>query len=358
MRFILEFLHQTVPSKPGKEIPAYFRRALTVSEALLTVYFLLCFFFFPVFCGRWEWVPLMMAAASGAGVAIARREDVRINLILFAAISFLWTIWNAFTVGWSTGSQQFLVLLLVFVFFDIYEKPVVKLISFVMILVIRMLIFNMSRSSRPVFEMGDTIVYYQTLNTVFFFTMMAALCVLFSTSIQNTERELRLRNQTLYKEAGTDPLTGLPNRRAMIEAIEKFREETPGQPFSVAIADIDHFKEVNDTYGHNCGDYTLVKLTELFTAHAGGQYSVCRWGGEEFCFFMPGKNVDEAGILMRDLSFAVERMPLHHEDAEFNITITIGVEEYDFKSAIEEILDRADRKLYMGKVHGRDQVVI
>ena len=144
----------------------------------------------------------------------------------------------------------------------------------------------------------------------------------------------------------------------MIERIEEHYRTNPDQPFSVAIADIDYFKTINDTYGHSAGDYTLVKLTELFTEHAMGRYSVCRWGGEEFCFFLPGMNLDEAGVVMKDLCFAVEKLKLAHEGHEFAVTITIGVEEYDFASPLEELLDTADEKLYMGKNAGRNQVVV
>ena len=126
----------------------------------------------------------------------------------------------------------------------------------------------------------------------------------------------------------------------------------------MAIADLDFFKTVNDTYGHNCGDYTLVKLTELFVEHGVDKYTVCRWGGEEFCFFMPGMNLDEAGTLMNDLCFAVEKMKLEHEDHKFSITITIGVEEFDFASPLEELLSAADEKLYMGKEAGRNRVIV
>ena len=91
---------------------------------------------------------------------------------------------------------------------------------------------------------------------------------------------------------------------------------------------------------------------------AGDRYKVCRWGGEEFCFFLPGMNIDEAGREMTDLNIAVRKMTLHFEDLVFSISITIGVEENDFQSTMEQILDRADRKLYMGKVGGRDRVVV
>ena len=160
--------------------------------------------------------------------------------------------------------QHFLTLMVVLVFFNVYDKPLTKCFWLILILAFRILLFSMSQQVSAMYKMDtDANTIYQTVNTVAFFLMLACMCVIFSTSIQDTERQLRLKNQTLYKEAGTDPLTGLPNRRAMIETIEKYYKENADKPFSVAIADIAFFKEVNDTYGHNCGDYTLVRLTEM-----------------------------------------------------------------------------------------------
>ena len=362
MRFFLNFLRQDVP-RAGKELPLYFRRAIIASESLLIFYFLVCFGLYPLIYHFWEWVPLLFTAAAFGGAWVARHEGARINLITFAVLCFSWVFWNVYAFGWSSGTQHFLTLMLIFVFFNIYGKPVNKVIWFLAILGYRVLLFSWSQQNPPVYfaqiaMYQDANTIYQTLNTVIFFLMISVTCVIFSTSIQDTERQLRLRNQTLYKEAGTDPLTGLPNRRAMVETIERYLKNSPNEPFSVAIADIDFFKKVNDTYGHNCGDYTLVKLTELFTQHSGGRFSACRWGGEEFCFFLPGMNLDEAGGVMTDLNFAVERMKLNFENHEFGITITIGVEEYDFISPLEDLLKSADEKLYMGKNSGRNRVIV
>ena len=358
MNFLLDFLHQKVP-KQGKEMPVYYKRALTVSEILLLGYVLICFFLYPLMGGNWEWAPAVMIVGSGAALWATREKNVRFNLFCFSVLCIFWVTWNVYQFGWSSGVQHFLTLLLVFVFFNIYDPPLLKILWFVAILVYRVALFSWSQRHTALYVMNKTAnTVYQTVNTVGFFLMLAAMCIIFSTSIQDTERQLRLRNQALYKEAGTDPLTGLPNRRAMIERIEQFQQSASDQPFCVAIGDIDFFKNVNDTYGHNCGDYTLVKLTELFAEHAGGNYNVCRWGGEEFCFFIPGKNLDEAGVLMNDLCFAVERMKLNFEGTEFSITITIGVEENDFSSPLEDLLNGADEKLYMGKNAGRNRVVV
>jgi diguanylate cyclase (GGDEF)-like protein len=359
MKFFLDFLHQKVP-KAGKEIPAYYRRALATGEVLQAVYFLACFFLYPLINhGRWEWIPLLFLALTGGCLWAAKNKGIHLNLFLYAAICLGWVFWNVQHFGWSSGVQHFLTLMIVLVFFNVYDKPLYKIFWLIAILAFRILLFSISQRVPAIYKMDtDANTIYQTLNTVAFFLMLAGMCIIFSTSIQDTERQLRLKNQTLYKEAGTDPLTGLPNRRAMIEQIEQQYKINGDQPFSVAIADIDFFKTVNDTYGHNCGDYTLVKLTELFVEHSMGRYSVCRWGGEEFCFFMPGLNLDQAGALMNDLCFAVEKMKLKYEEHDFSITITIGVEEFDFASPLEELLNTADEKLYMGKNAGRNRVVV
>ena len=102
----------------------------------------------------------------------------------------------------------------------------------------------------------------------------------------------------------------------------------------------------------------IARLDFIFRSFSEGNYTVCRWGGEEFCFFMPGKNIDEAWNVMFALCEAVRKMQISFEGNEFSITITIGLEENDFRSSIDRILEKADKKLYMGKVAGRNRVVM
>ena len=358
MEFFLNFLHQKVP-KAGKEIPEYYRRALTSSEVLLVIYFVICFFLFPLInSGRWEWSPLLFALLSGCCLWMLKRGGVKINLIKYSVVCIGWVCWNVRYFGWNSGVQHMMTLILVFVFFNVYDKPVSKLLWFLAILAARVFLFHLSQLFSPLYNMSTQAnIIYQTLNTITFFLMLACACIVFSTSIQDTERQLRLRNQILYKEAGTDSLTGLPNRRTMIEQIEQYCRNK-NKIFCVAIADLDYFKQVNDTYGHKCGDYTLTRLTTLFKEHALERYSVCRWGGEEFCFFMPEMNLDQAGVVMNDLCAEVRKMKLLYDGNEFSITLSIGVEEYDFSSSLDELLDAADDKLYAAKDAGRNRVVV
>ena len=359
MRFLLDFFHQPVP-RPGAEMPGYFRRALLNCERILAVYFLLSFFLAYWQTGAWQWVTVVMFAAMVA-LNVMSHDQIHYlaHLSLFAVLLVFWCGWNVVNYGWGVGVQHLLLLLLAFNFFNIFEPPWMKIAFFFVLVITRMGMYAWSQNNealQPISEEG--MILFQTLNSITGYVCLAVCFILFSSSIQSTERELRLNNQELHKEAGTDALTGLMNRRAMLSLIDEYRQKYPDQPFCVAIGDIDFFKRVNDTYGHLCGDYTLQTLSKLLKERGEGLYDVCRWGGEEFCFFLPGKNLDEAGPCMWDVNSAVQRMPLHYEGIDFQITITIGVEENDFRSPMEDIFDNADKKLYMGKATGRNQVVI
>ena len=358
MQVFLEFLHQKVPAA-GRVMPAYYRRALVASESILACYFLMSFFLFPLMSGHWEWVPALMCLVTVALVIRINKLNIIQNFLLFTAAVVIWCGWGIHHFGWGYGLQHFLVVLLLFLFFNVCIPPKMKILMCLAVLAYRMGLFSYAGSRTPVYSLDHTTgIIFQTANSTGFFLLVAVACILFSSSLQDTERKLRLDNETLNKEAGTDPLTGLPNRREMISIIENYQKSFPETPFSIAIADIDFFKKINDTYGHSCGDKTLVSLTSLFESESQGRYRACRWGGEEFCFFLPEKNIDEAGVIMNDLNFAVEQMPLEFDGVPFSITITIGVEETDFKSTLEELLKSADHKLYIGKNSGRNRVII
>ncbi len=224
MNCIRGFFTQEVP-RAGKEIPSYYRRAMAFSEALLEVYFLVCFFLFPLINGgRWEWIPLAFMGFCGLSLWTVYHRGVRLNLLMYGILCMGWVGWNVYQFGWSTGAQHFMTLMVVFVFFNVYDRALIKLLWLMLTLAARVMLFSWSQRHAPVYVMdlqANTI--YQAVNTFTFFLMLALTCVFFSTNIQNVERQLLIRNQELHKEAGTDPLTGLPNRRAMIEKIPPVR---------------------------------------------------------------------------------------------------------------------------------------
>ncbi len=156
----------------------------------------------------------------------------------------------------------------------------------------------------------------------------------------------------------TDPLTGLNNRRYVNSAIARIteRSETTGLPFSVAITDIDFFKKVNDTYGHNAGDEVLKAVALKLKNAMSGNGFAARWGGEEFILIFDRTDMNDSLPVLERLLDSVREMTVHADGYEIKITMTIGITDGHGQD-IESLVEEADAKLYYGKEHGRNQIV-
>lgn len=357
MKLFLDFFRQAVPKNTRQPL-FYYRQSMRLTDQMLAVYFFLSFLVITCSVRRLFWVPIVLQALQLLKVLKSGQLSARVNLLLNTVILCSWSVWNVVCFGWGFGGQNLLIVLILLVFFCIYEPPITKLCYFCLLLAMRMLLFQYASDHAPQ-VMPDSFSRFlmQAVNSLSMFVILACCCIVYSSNLQETERQLLLANEKLQTEAETDPLTKLINRRGLIDIMHRYVENNPEAMFCIAIADIDLFKKVNDTYGHNCGDYTLQSLAALFMENARGRYSVGRWGGEEFCFFFPGINIDEAGSVITDLLFSVRKMELEYEGNRFSITLTAGVEENDFRSPLKELLENADRKLYYGKENGRNQIV-
>ncbi|MBQ8094036.1 MAG: diguanylate cyclase [Clostridia bacterium] len=359
IHFIREFIGQKVPKDQKEKMPLYYQRALNSNNSQLGFLILIITVLSMCIYHRILWFPLVLFVCVTAETLGAKQMSMNQNLLIHAVTTILWCSWYLYTFGWSSGGQHFLLPLLMLIFFSVYVKPAVKIVYFVALVAVRMLFFYYTRTHEPMIHLDTGMsILYQTINSLLLFITMATNCIIFSTSIQETERQLLLDNQELQHEAETDALTQMLNRRSIRDEMVLFQKANPDEQFCVAIADIDFFKRVNDTYGHACGDETLRMLAKCFRDHSDNKYSCGRWGGEEFCLFFPQMNLDVAGNIMQDLALKIQNLPIEFEGQTIHITITAGVEEYDFKSDLDAIIERADRKLYMGKTSGRNRVII
>jgi diguanylate cyclase (GGDEF)-like protein len=154
-----------------------------------------------------------------------------------------------------------------------------------------------------------------------------------------------------------DRLTGLHNRYYMSEYLNGVMSGDTARSFWVAMMDIDNFKRVNDTYGHNCGDYVLKSVAEIIQSNCQGT-EFCRWGGEEF--LVVGR-AEESCACARErldsLRKRVEEYPFCYDDQPLHITITIGMARYESGKSVKEWINHADQKLYQGKCSGKNRVV-
>lgn len=172
-------------------------------------------------------------------------------------------------------------------------------------------------------------------------------------------RYLIKMQKSLQKLVEQDILTGLYNRRSGEKMLKQICENyvKDGTPFCIAIGDVDHFKNVNDTYGHECGDVALTELSSRMKEHMRGHGYVARWGGEEMLLVYDGVHLDEAAAYLRELLEAIRTKPIVYGDVELHITMTFGLTEGNGEK-IEHIVRDADEKLYQGKNSGRNQIVV
>jgi diguanylate cyclase (GGDEF)-like protein len=174
--------------------------------------------------------------------------------------------------------------------------------------------------------------------------------------------ELLLANQKLETLATTDPLTGIANRRKMTEQIshELERARRFHHPLSLLMIDIDHFKRINDTYGHEVGDKAIVAIARLLTESMRGVDLVARFGGEEFVLLMPETHVEVAVHAAERLRAAVAALTVEAGDGALVAqTISVGVSSADPSGALDtpsSLLVRADKALYRAKKDGRNRV--
>ena len=155
--------------------------------------------------------------------------------------------------------------------------------------------------------------------------------------------------------ASTDHLTGLPNRRPVMAKLEK--ELAEGGSVVVALADLDRFKDFNDTHGHHCGDEVLMSVARRLAEGVRGRDMVARWGGEEFLIVLSGAEQHEAVRVLDRLRFGVEQRVTHCAGHGHSVTITLGVAQCDSVEDLDDALRRADVALYAAKEAGRNRVV-
>ncbi len=180
----------------------------------------------------------------------------------------------------------------------------------------------------------------------------------FSCRINNTIEALENLN-IVTNHANRDFLTGLYNRRYFFENMNNYIEEIAdiSEKYAVAMIDIDHFKNVNDTFGHDTGDKAIIHLSEILTSTTNYRDMVARFGGEEFCVVLKNINIHSANDILERLREEVEHSITYSQSGEaVKFTISIGAV-MSSEGSLEDAIDSADMMLYKAKQNGRNQVI-
>lgn len=173
-------------------------------------------------------------------------------------------------------------------------------------------------------------------------------------SLRKSQNEIEEQNEQLNFLANYDPMTKCMNRRAFWVQYEKMWKNVEPDQLSIIMVDVDHFKSINDNYGHSIGDEVLIGVGQLLQEVVGDRGAVCRYGGEEFAVLFPNMDFDSATEIAEAVCIAFRNRQI----SNLSITVSIGVSNRSLNAMDpQHMLDQADQCLYGAKRNGRDQVV-
>ncbi len=283
----------------------------------------------------------------------------RIFAILVCVATIVSSSISTYGFGWRSSFQNMIYIIFLLLWYDPMTSVKIKVLFSVILTAIIGALSSLTPFGGTILD-PSTVEYkvFVFFNILEFSLSLSLVAFFYCTEYINVERNLRLYNKKLKSMAETDTLTKLMNRRYAEDKLNVINNENnPTQSISIAIGDIDFFKKINDTYGHECGDYVLSTLSVMFREHMDKKGFVARWGGEEFLFVFQNINGDKALEELEHLRRKVANTILTFGDHSFHVTMTFGLEEYTNFIGHAKTIESADRKLYIGKESGRNRVV-
>jgi len=263
-------------------------------------------------------------------------------------------------VGTESGFVLYLVALTPIAYYAVYHFGTeTKQINPMFYIGLSVIAFCITRivcmNTEPLYGYGNDTVE-KIVYMVNYFVTIVAIIGFFSTllnQIKTLEAVRERQNRKLERLSRTDSLTGMVNRRSIQD---KYRQAVNlGESYSVIMGDIDNFKKINDSYGHETGDTVLKSVAAAFKNNVRENDSVCRWGGEEILVFLPKCEKEGASAIAQRILEQIRRITI--EQSGEMVTITMGVAFSGEAVSFDDIVRKADERLYMGKRNGKNQVV-
>lgn len=298
----------------------------------------------------------------GVSIFLVRLVREKLNLVYWALAEI---IVHAALATWCVGLEpDFAMFLLMIIPIAFLMPNKNKSMPFV-IMIVSTALYGVCHF---IFRDGANVLYplqSRTAKDTFYLIniIIGAFVMVYVTSIYTvlniyTESKLRIQTEQLRTMACVDPLTRLNNRRAMWEDLRRICGESreSGKHYVIGLGDIDHFKKVNDTYGHDRGDEVLSAVADMIKEKIPEQGCVSRWGGEEFLFVIPGADIRKGCDCAERILQTLREYRFTDGDREFFVTMTFGISEGAKDAEPEQIISQADKRLYKGKNNGRDHV--
>ncbi|MCC8043351.1 MAG: GGDEF domain-containing protein [Oscillospiraceae bacterium] len=301
------------------------------------------------------------------GILIKYERYMAMNILFFTEVVIHNTAATVLT-GWDTGFSLYFLTCVPIVFYFQFPMNMEASYSFrsrgnsisVVMGILSLLLFIALRLITYFTEPMYAIVPAKALtsyliNSAFVFVFLVICSTAFMKELDYSRSKMSQKLESLNRAAGIDALTGLYNRRSFDKIV--CDTVAAGSKFCFIMCDIDDFKKVNDTYGHDCGDAVLKNVAAVVKGTLREHDYVCRWGGEEILILVTGVYVSSASNIAERIRSMVEESVVKHDGQSVKCTLTLGVAQHDYKNSYEETINIADKLLYEGKSSGKNKVV-
>ncbi len=274
----------------------------------------------------------------------------------------LWCNFGAVIMAVLVPDTLRLLLLVVPLFSVVYAAVHLARSQAVLVALATALLYTLCVLYRVAFD--DVDIRFEMMSGLAFGVLLCGVMLL-AADIQNLRDGLLERNrglrdamERLQDMALKDDLTGLHNRRSILEVLarQKALADRGQQAFTLCYADLDHFKTINDRYGHAVGDVALAQFAELALSVVRNVDYVARFGGEEFLMVLVDADEDTASQVAHRLAERTREMWVPGTDQEFTLTVSVGIARYRSGERVDDVISRADHALYTAKRAGRDRV--
>lgn len=269
-------------------------------------------------------------------------------------------------VGWNFGFMYYLASMIPVSFYLAFSikafrrRLIFPFVTAGVIFVAYMIILTVAHFMTPLFPntAAGFRVFLTYMNIIIGLSVTFLFSALFAVEVNSMQLRMESEQERLEDEASYDPLTHFLNRRSMDERLNHTHRNAiiNDVPYSLIMADIDHFKIFNDSYGHDCGDFVLQSISKIITAQIRSKDSVSRWGGEEFLILVNDSSEIAVEVAER-IRAAIETHEFNYEGKTLHVTITLGVSGYYSSAKVKTLIEIADKRLYKGKESGRNRVV-
>ncbi|SEG08850.1 diguanylate cyclase (GGDEF) domain-containing protein [Eubacterium ruminantium] len=293
-------------------------------------------------------------------IILARFIKEKINLI-YATMFEIVVHASAATIfiGWVPDFGMFLLMIIPLAYLMPNKN---KIIPF-MVMAISLTLYGVLKymlldSNKIVYNIDNSkyIKYFFFVNIAAGSSILVYITIIYMFMKSYLDCKIRVQNEQLRVMASTDPLTRLRNRRDINERLNEISEDSiqTGKHYVVGIADIDNFKRVNDTYGHDMGDVVLARVADILSNALPDKGYASRWGGEEFLFVLPDADIEEGIKTTENIHQHIRSEVFSSEIEDFSVTMTIGICEAFPGKLVDKIITKADQRLYKGKQNGKN----